>query len=60
MAIKFQYNKTSLQDLEKNLKMRVRTLPTIKNKERGLRMEDKKAKEEGKDLEKKLEKEIAE
>ncbi|MBQ2299809.1 MAG: V-type ATP synthase subunit D, partial [Bacteroidaceae bacterium] len=27
MAIKFQYNKTSLQQIEKNLKMRQRTLP---------------------------------
>lgn len=31
MAIKFQYNKTSLQQLEKQLKVRVRTLPIIKN-----------------------------
>ena len=30
--IAFQYNKTSLQQLEKQLKMRVRTLPIIKNK----------------------------
>ena len=30
MAIKFQYNKTSLQQLEKQLKMRERSLPTIK------------------------------
>ena len=37
MAIKFQYNKTSLQQLEKQLKMRVRTLPIIKNKESALR-----------------------
>ncbi len=59
MAIKFQYNKTSLQDLEKNLKMRVRTLPTIKNKESALRMEVKKSKDEAKDLEIKLEQEIA-
>ena len=34
MAIKFQYNKTSLQQLEKQLKVRVRTLPIIKNKVR--------------------------
>lgn len=39
MAIKFQYNKTSLQQLEKQLKVRVRTLPIIKNKESALRME---------------------
>ena len=36
MAIKFQYNKTSLQQLEKQLKVRVRTLPIIKNKEKPL------------------------
>ena len=59
MAIKFQYNKTSLQMLEKQLKMRVRTLPTIKNKESALRMEVKKSKDEAKDLEQQLEKEIA-
>ncbi len=46
MAITFQYNKTSLQNLEKNLKMRQRTLPTIKNKESALRLEVKKAKDE--------------
>lgn len=45
MAIKFQYNKTSLQDLNKQLKIRVRALPTIKNKESALRMEVKKAKD---------------
>ena len=47
MAIKFQYNKTSLQQLEKQLKMRVRTLPIIKNKESALRMEVKKCKAAG-------------
>ena len=46
MAIKFQYNKTSLQQLEKNLKMRQRTLPIIKSKETALRLEVKKCKEE--------------
>jgi len=46
MAIKFQYNKTALQQLEKQLKVRVRALPTIKNKESALRMEVKKAKDE--------------
>ena len=45
MAIKFQYNKTSLNDLNKQLKVRVRALPTLKNKESALRMEVKKAKE---------------
>ncbi|MBQ0007977.1 MAG: V-type ATP synthase subunit D [bacterium] len=55
MAIQFQYNKTSLQGLEKNLKMRERTLPTIKNKESALRLEVKRAKKEITDLESKLE-----
>jgi V/A-type H+/Na+-transporting ATPase subunit D len=54
MAIKFQYNKTSLQDLNKQLKVRVRALPTIKNKESALRIEVKKAKDEAAMLDKKL------
>ena len=44
--IAFQYNKTSLQNLEKQLKMRVRTLPIIKNKESALRVEVKRCKAE--------------
>ena len=44
--IAFQYNKTSLQHLEKQLKMRVRTLPIIKSRESALRMEVKRCKEE--------------
>jgi vacuolar-type H+-ATPase subunit D/Vma8 len=44
--IAFQYNKTSLQHLEKQLKMRVRTLPIIKSKESALRMEVKRCKED--------------
>jgi V/A-type H+-transporting ATPase subunit D len=44
MAIKFQYNKTSLGDLDKQLKVRRRALPTIKSKESALRMEVKRAK----------------
>ena len=42
MAIKFQYNKTSLQSLDKQLKMRVRALPTIKNKESAFRSKESK------------------
>ena len=45
MAIKFQYNKTSLNEMNKQLKTRVRALPTLKSKESALRMEVKKAKE---------------
>jgi len=59
MPIKFQYNKTSLQGLEKNLKMRVRTLPTIKSKESALRLEVKKAKSDIQKLEEALEQKIA-
>lgn len=58
MAIKFQYNKTSLQDLNKQLKVRVRALPTIKNKESALRMEVKKAKDTAAALSRKLEEAI--
>ena len=58
MAIKFQYNKTSLQQIEKNLKMRQRTLPIIKNKETALRLEVKLCKEEAEALEEKLKKQI--
>lgn len=54
MAISFQYNKTSLQGLEKQLKVRVRALPTIKNKELALRIEVKRAKDESKRLEDEL------
>lgn len=59
MAIKFQYNKTSLQQLEKQLKIRVRALPTIKNKESALRIEVKKAKDEMARLEDMLKQKIA-
>ena len=38
MAIKFQYNKTSLNNLGKGLKMRQKALPTLKNKESALRV----------------------
>jgi len=59
MAIKFQYNKTSLQGIEKQLKMRLRALPTIKNKESALRMEVKRAKDEAAELKQKLEVQIS-
>ena len=58
MAIKFQYNKTSLQQLEKQLKMRERSLPTIKSKESALRIEVKRTKDEVNKLELQLEQEI--
>lgn len=58
--MKFQYNKTALQDLDKQLKVRVRALPTIKNKEAALRVEVKRAKDEALVYEKKLSQKISE
>ena len=46
MAIKFQYNKTSLTEIGKQLKVRQRALPTLQSKESALRLEVRKAKEE--------------
>ncbi len=50
MAIKFQFNKTSLNDLNKQLKIRTNALPTLKNKESALRVEVKRAKAKSDDL----------
>lgn len=58
MAIKFHYNKTSLQQLNKQLKVRVNALPTLKNKEAALRVEVKKAKDEAARLDKELDEKI--
>ncbi|MBW6501095.1 MAG: V-type ATP synthase subunit D [Bacteroidales bacterium] len=44
MAIRFQYNKISLQSLGKQLKIRTQALPILKNKESALRIEVKNAK----------------
>ena len=54
MAIKFQYNKTSLNELNKQLKIRKNALPTLKNKESALRVEVKKAKDKSEELVEKL------
>ncbi len=54
MAIKFQYNKTSLGELGKQLKMRQKALPTIKSKESALRSEVKKAKDSAADYRRRL------
>ena len=56
--IKFQYNRTSKQDLEKSLKMRLRALPTLQSKESALRMEVKKAKDQINELDHELETQI--
>lgn len=54
MAIKFQYNKTALQHINKQLQIRERALPTLKNKEAALRVEVKKAKTTAEEYENKL------
>ena len=59
MAIKFQYNKTALQALDKQLKIRLRALPTLKNKESALRVEVKRARQRATDLKKEYNNQIA-
>lgn len=54
MAIRFQYNKTSLQEMNKQLRIRLRALPTLKNKESALRAEVKRAKDYATSLDEKL------
>ena len=56
MALKFQYNKTYLQQLNKGLKVRENALPTLIAKESALRLEVKKAKEQATAIERELEK----
>ena len=58
MSIQFQFNKTSLQALEKDLKMRQRTLPTLQSKESALRLEVKRAKDEIKALDEEVDRRI--
>jgi V/A-type H+-transporting ATPase subunit D len=60
MAIRFQYNKTSLQALEKQLKIRRQALPILKNKEAALRVEVKKARREAEALQRRLQESIQE
>ncbi|MCF8364579.1 MAG: V-type ATP synthase subunit D [Bacteroidales bacterium] len=60
MAIKFHYNKTSLQTLNKQLKVRQNALPTLKNKEAALRVEVKKAKYDAERLNQEIERKKAE
>ncbi len=59
MAIKFQYNKISQQHLAKQLSVRERALPTLKNKESALRVEVKKAKDKAAELDEALKKEFS-
>ena len=58
MAITYQFNKTSLQGLEKDLKMRQRTLPTLQSKETALRLEVKRAKHELEELDEEVNRRI--
>jgi len=46
MALKFQYNKTALQQLRKDLRVRENALPVLQAKESALRIEVNKAKED--------------
>jgi len=59
VAINFQYNKTALQTLDKQLKVRERALPTLKNKESALRVEVKRAKDKASELENNYNSQIA-
>lgn len=54
MAIKFQYNKTYLQQLGRELKVRENALPTLAAKEAALRLEVRKARQEAQELEQEL------
>lgn len=58
MAVKFQYNKTSLQRQKKDLQLRERILPTIKSKESALRLKVRRVKKEVEDLEAQVEQSI--
>ena len=55
MPIKFQYNKTSLTELSKQLKRRHKAVPTLKNKESALRMSVLAAKKDSERLARELE-----
>jgi len=58
VALKFQYNRTAQQGLEKQLRVRERALPTLKNKESALRVEVKRAKDKIIQLEETLAREL--
>ena len=50
MAIKYQFNKTSLNDLNKHLMFRYNSLPTLKYKYSALSLEVKRSKIKSEDL----------
>lgn len=58
--MKFQYNKISQLQLEKQLKVREKALPTLKNKESALRMEVKRARDKAYELDARIKQETAE
>ena len=58
MAKNYQFNKTSLQGLDKDLKMRQRTQPTLQSKETALRLEVKRAKDEIRQLDEEVNRRI--
>ncbi len=54
MALKFQYNKTALQSIGRQLSIREKALPTLKNKEAALRLEVRKVNTELDELKEEL------
>ena len=60
MDLKVQYNKTALQAIDKQLRVRERALPTLKNKESALRLEVLKARERAQALDREIEDRLAE
>ena len=60
MSLKFQYNKISQLQLIKQLAVRQRALPTLKNKESALRLEVKKARDQAFALDQKVKERTAE
>ncbi len=55
MGIKFKYNKTELQELTKQLRIRRTALPTIKHKESALRLEVRQARRQATELQLQIE-----
>lgn len=60
MDLDYKYNKSALNELNQQLKMRENALPTLKSKEAALRVEVKQAKERARSFNEELETEIRE
>jgi V/A-type H+-transporting ATPase subunit D len=60
MALKFQYNKNAMLELQKQMKIRLRAVPILKNKEAALRVEVKRARREAERIEDALQARIRE